>query len=190
MSLKIGSRTPWGPTRDVRQVLPGVVWVETDGHGGYKLDRRANASIPAALRRPGGWYEEDIHACIVDMCLTVPGRNAEVSRAIVRDYMPDEYTAATGIVVLREQSRVLRERDDLEKHAFDKIAIAVWGDWHPTVGGGMVGVMATPGGERIIGNPGATWWLIPGDDYGDSENFCSLGFIVDPAHAVRWENHP
>lgn len=57
-------RTPWGKAQTVTTVAPGIVVVDTAGHGGVKLDRKRNAKIPMAARLHGGWYEEDCEALI------------------------------------------------------------------------------------------------------------------------------
>lgn len=57
-------RTPWGPSQSVTTVAPGVLIVDTAGHGGVKLDRKRNAKVPAGARKPRGWYEEDCEALV------------------------------------------------------------------------------------------------------------------------------
>ncbi len=51
--------TPWGTPQLVTQVAPGIEFVTTASHGGFKLDRKLNAQVPKAARNRGGWYEED-----------------------------------------------------------------------------------------------------------------------------------
>ena len=57
--VRRGMRTPWGVATSATVLAPGVGYVVTPGHGGYKLDRRLNASVPPYMRQPGGWYEYD-----------------------------------------------------------------------------------------------------------------------------------
>lgn len=57
--------TPWGHADHVERVASGVRFVSTASHGGYRLDRDANAAMPEALRREDGWYEEDVDAHLV-----------------------------------------------------------------------------------------------------------------------------
>lgn len=57
-------RTPWGSSQSVITIAPGIVVVDTAGHGGVKLDRKRNAKIPLGARTEGGWYEEDCEALI------------------------------------------------------------------------------------------------------------------------------
>lgn len=62
--MQRGARTPWGKAQDVRELASGVWLVDTAGHGGIKLDRTRQRAIPEDARREGGWYEEDVDACI------------------------------------------------------------------------------------------------------------------------------
>jgi len=52
-------RTPWGWSQIISNVAPGILFASTAGHGGFKLDRKLNAQVPAEMRKRGGWYEED-----------------------------------------------------------------------------------------------------------------------------------
>jgi hypothetical protein len=70
-------QTPWGQSQTVEQVAPGIQFVSTASHGGYKLDPARNAQIPrawqdASFNKQGrmGWYEEDCDWCMV--ALTFP----------------------------------------------------------------------------------------------------------------------
>lgn len=58
-------RTPWGPSQTEETIVPGVIVVDTAGHGGVKLDRVRNAKVPKSCRTRGGWYEEDCEVSIV-----------------------------------------------------------------------------------------------------------------------------
>lgn len=55
--------TPWGTPQDVRHVAPGIVRVDTPGHGGYHVRADLHELMPAPVREldgyTGGWYEED-----------------------------------------------------------------------------------------------------------------------------------
>lgn len=62
--------TPWGPKEDEREVLPGVWWVTTAGHGGYWLrgDRvKQVGKVFPSFRQ--SWFEEDCEWAIVDLAL-------------------------------------------------------------------------------------------------------------------------
>lgn len=83
--LKEGSQTPWGPAQSVSELAPGIYVVDTAGHGGIKLDRRRQLSLPMGVRREGGWYEEDCEAVIPLVAFfdeLHPGDEARRSRLI------------------------------------------------------------------------------------------------------------
>lgn len=59
-------KTPWGPAQGVYNIVPGVRWFHTAGHGGLMVSRpRADKSLTPAARKMGlfwggaFWYEED-----------------------------------------------------------------------------------------------------------------------------------
>lgn len=59
LSLKEGSRTPWGEAQTVDHIADGIAIATTAGHGGVKLSPQRNREVPAPLRERSGWYEED-----------------------------------------------------------------------------------------------------------------------------------
>jgi len=190
--LKEGSRTPWGRAQSVAVLTKGVQSVETAGHGGIKVGRKLNALIPRAFRRSAGWYEEDLESYIVDAFLLHKDA-AHAAHAELRDWFPDAWTETTGEQVTPAQSHVVRRRMDAQKHAGTLVAIAAWGDWHPQVPAGMVGICATPGWERgVCGSMACTetWWLVPASAHKSDGRRCEMGFVVDPEHDQPWTEHP
>ena len=65
VTVPYGARTPWGPAQHQEQVAPGIVFVPTEGHGGYFLSPERNKAIPAPFRSRSRWYEEDCEQHIV-----------------------------------------------------------------------------------------------------------------------------
>lgn len=68
----INSRTPWGTADEVTQIVDGIYWVETPGHGGFYLSEEMNSQVPNSLKQQTfrelgttGWYEEDCDWAIV-----------------------------------------------------------------------------------------------------------------------------
>jgi hypothetical protein len=63
--------TPWGQSQSVKEIGPGVLCVDTQGHGGYYVTPGKLAEAPAGLRKitspysGGGWYEEDCDWALV-----------------------------------------------------------------------------------------------------------------------------
>jgi len=167
-------KTPWGTSQLVKEVAPGIQEVSTGSHGGYKLDRKRNAQVPEVFRRPGGWYEEDCEAAIV--ILTFPEVfkvGADMARQTLREYYPDEYTAAFGEAVDLKDSWILRERSALEAAKGKLIVMAAWGDWNPGVPSGMVGVVARVDGKQ----PPDRWFLVPAGEYTKENRMC---FVINP----------
>ena len=127
-NIQVGSRTPWGAADWVVHTAPGAVQVSTPGHGGIKLSRERNRTIPSALRNSSGWYEEDVEAAIVawfhpDACPQEGEPPDEVSasgKGTVMRWMPEQYEAATGEVIppgvsfKKDRSTWFREHADKE----------------------------------------------------------------------------
>lgn len=57
-------QSPWGPVLEREDVMPGVIFVTTNRHGGYHLGPELNARIPADVRQENGWYERDIQGAL------------------------------------------------------------------------------------------------------------------------------
>jgi hypothetical protein len=199
--MKIGSRTPWGKADHVKEVAPGIWQVSTPGHGGYKLDRVHNATVDAAWRRPGGWYEEDCEWAIVVLTFEQTFREQaptdHVFRSTVvnahstaRNYYPDQYTAVTGQTIPLAESRVLREREHKRAVVDKLVVVSAWGDWHPAVPKGFVGVFAVLGGVRVNFdanrisslNPGK-YFLVSEAEYKERNEF---GFVIDESKHQVW----
>ena len=71
-------QTPWGKADNVIAIAPGIKWVSTPSHGGYRLSPARNRAVPEAWRNATfsgnakiigtdavGWYEEDCDWCLV-----------------------------------------------------------------------------------------------------------------------------
>lgn len=172
-----GMRTPWGKADSIEQIAPGIVFVGTSTHGGYKLEPSMNQKVNSVWRKQGGWYEEDVDYNIVH--LTFPNifdsSKVDSAKKALKHYYPDEYEKVTGESVKPEDSHVLRQRAFYKQHANDWISYAAWGDWHDKVPKGMVGVVAKKGGRE--GSGPEKYFLVPEKDYATrGENF-----VVDPS---------
>jgi len=176
-----GMRTPWGTADNVKVVAPGVGWVGTPGHGGVKISPALTRRMPAYMRRPGGWYEEDVdwalpYVALADM-LRGAGEGEKVlgeAMETLRQWHPAEYEQFTGEEIHEGQSHVKDERIFRDRHANDLVVIsAINSSERP----GMVEVTATPGGVRDFG--GARRFLVPKEEYAARSGF---GFVIeDPA---------
>jgi len=100
VDVEYGARTPWGPAQHAERIAPGIVFVPTAGHGGYKLSKERNAAIPAPYRIASGWYDEDDGARFVlryhfDAFSRLDGRDrsaelARIDKSII-DAFPDQW---------------------------------------------------------------------------------------------------
>ena len=167
--------SPWGRVQRVYVLADGVQFVSTASHGGIKLNRKRNAEMPAALRRKGGWYEEDVEQALVLVGLPNLFRPEQVdeARKTVKNWFPDEYEAWTGETLTTEESFVKAERQFAIDNSDNYVVVAAWGDWRTKVPKGMVGVAATKGGNR---NNDLKWFLVSSEEYKGRSRF---GFVID-----------
>jgi hypothetical protein len=70
-------RTPWGESDHIEHKAPGVYFVSTPSHGGFRVESPLLDRIPREWRSvsfnnqgQNGWFEEDIDWCMV--ALTFP----------------------------------------------------------------------------------------------------------------------
>lgn len=188
--VRDGSRTPWGAAQIVTHIAPGLASVSTAGHGGVKLSKERNLSIPKPLRRDSGWYEEDGEAYIAlayhpEGAAHAGRRSREQIRAEmtagVKDWFPDEYERATGEVIPFGVSHQ-KDRADWEARHRD-VEVATSARYHdPDPGLLEVSVRrGSDGSSRVI--------LVPRADYDAPKPrhgaYQSISFVVDPARTYR-----
>jgi hypothetical protein len=56
--------TPWGRSQGGFLLAPGIKQYHTASHGGIKVNKRLNDTIPVGFRHRRGWYEENGSAVI------------------------------------------------------------------------------------------------------------------------------
>lgn len=179
--MKVPKYSPWGKVDHHKQVADGIMEISTPGHGGFKLDRKRNALVPAPLRRKGGWYEEDcewgIVALVFPEVLNSPYNSMTLDgvRAMVKDYFPHQYTEAFGETVSLEESIILR-REKFKQDTKEKMVVC------SAIGrGDKVHVHA----ERASTGERAQF-LVPADEYARRPGISSGGgFIVDETRHER-----
>lgn len=186
----VGVYSPWGTVDWDTPIADGINSVSTPSHGGIKLDRKRNAQIPVSMRRKGGWYEEDCDWAIPAMVFKSEFKPEQVESAAgtLKNWFPAFYTELTGQEVPTEDSITLREEKFYRDHINDYVATAAWGDWHPTVPKGMVGVHAVLGGRTPSGqyhSDNHKWFLVPDHLYSAR----GFGFVCDLSFQA-WEGHP
>lgn len=115
--IENGSNTPWGEADHVESVADGIDFVSTASHGGYKLSRDRNATIPPVFRQRSGWYEEDCQRHIVEhFCAEETGSDAESALERLKWWYPTSCESHFGICVPDAQRNVAdRSDDDTEK---------------------------------------------------------------------------
>jgi hypothetical protein len=187
--VREGMHTPWGNAQTVINLCPGLGWVSTASHGGYRVCSQLNEKIPDYVRCEDGWYEEDCAASIVEVffeqmlleCSNSHFRDIIQSgshKETFRHWYPDAYEEFYGVTLQPGESCVKDERLFHEEHKNDLIAVAAWGDWHERVPEGMVGVAARVGGRGSTVYPPERYFLVPKEEYDAGSRF---GFIVDTA---------
>lgn len=181
--------TPWGRTQAQSQVIPGVWFVSTAGHGGFWLNPQRRRDMPKALlgkRKGRTWFEEDCEAALVILAFAAefPADQVEYAHSSARRWHTDEYEAFTGQTVPTEESIERRERAFREAHANDYVVTAAWGEWHDQVPTGFVGVAAVKGGRQRNGAVTAdtAYFLVPAAEYQHTR--CGH-FVVDEARHQR-----
>ena len=83
--------SPWGVVIQREPVLPGVVYLTTNRHGGYHLTPRVNERIPVSVRRAAGYYEEDVEAALCAYFVPFPGANPADVLVVLETQYPEIY---------------------------------------------------------------------------------------------------
>lgn len=107
------TRSPWGTVQHVTPYSDGIVFVSTASHGGYKLDRKQNAKIPAPFRKLGGWYEEDCEYAIVYWFLPsdkITAKHKEDAKRTILNHFPTAWETHYNVVIPLADSFDKRER--------------------------------------------------------------------------------
>jgi len=135
VDVAYGARTPWGPAQHGERVADGIVFVPTDGHGGYKLSPERNAAIPPAYRKSSGWYEEDCERHIVEFyhhdAVWPDRQGAERAESIasrdesLRDWFPDQWEKVNKRELEPGESSTKDERVWGEENADEYVSRAV-----------------------------------------------------------------
>lgn len=171
--------TPWGPAQTSEKIVRGLMRYTTAGHGGYHLSPTLNQQVPQPIRNAGGWYEEDCAwAAVVYTFPELFTKNDRIEAIqTLKNWMPDEYEAITGTVLVAGESHIKDQRVFNEHHREDYLVLAAVGDWHHKVPKGFVAVFAGRGGRLMNGRyPTDTkWFLVPTEEYRDPAKF-----VVDP----------
>jgi len=114
----MGIWTPWGLSDSNTALAPGIGSYSTPSHGGIHLDAEHNKKMPDSIRAEDGWYEEDCEWAKVALIFPEAFKPEHVEMAIntLKNWLPHEYEAVTGIKVNPGESHALREEIWKEQH--------------------------------------------------------------------------
>jgi hypothetical protein len=188
--------SPWGEVQHATRFVDGIYSVSTAGHGGFKVSDQFNRLIPEPFRADGGWYEEDCDWAAVVFFIQVPFReNGKITDAVrsarsaLRVWHWREWEKYFDDVIPPGESSIKDAELFREAHADDFIVISAYGDWHPNVPAGYVGVEATRGG-RLPGHkdddPEWAFFLVLADDYRSERKNCHGCFVIDTDSHLPW----
>jgi hypothetical protein len=179
-SIPSGTSTPWGGAQASHQYGEGVVCHSTASHGGFQLDRTANAKVTAAYRNASGFYEEDCEWAKVAHAFPhlFTARERECADKTLRHFWPDAYERINGTVFPAGASRVKDRRAFDERHRNHWVVIAAITSGHEP---GFVECIASIGGAR--GSATEQRYLVPKAEYVAGPH----GFVIDPARHTLYE---
>lgn len=172
--------TPWGMAQSSEIYADGVVFHSTASHGGIKLDRARNAAMPAMLRVPGGWYEEDCEWAKVaiglpDLFTDYERRHADRT---LRDYYPECWEAVHGRALRPGESFAKDRRLFREAHAEHWVVVsAITSKERP----GFVDCVTTLGGDGAASS--RRRFLVPDTEYRAGPH----GFVIDEQRHQAWD---
>lgn len=178
-----GTQTPWGRAQYSRQYARGINFYGTAGHGGFRVSAGLQKRLHPSLSKFGGWFEEDCEWALVVLSFPEYFSGEEIGKArqTAKDWNPTEYQEITGDYVPVSESYTLRKQQSEEQNKAMFITKAAWGDWHPKVPRGMVGVRAI----RAVGNV-EKWFLVSAERYKIQS---PVGYVVDQTVDQPWEDH-
>ena len=171
-------QTPWGVSQTQTSFGDGITCHDTASHGGFHVEAAQNKLIPAYMRRAGGFYEEDCEWSIVATVFPAgfTAGNLACAKSTFRNWYPEAYEKFYGVTLAPGESHVRDEQVFKTLHALDYLVLSAFGDWHPKVAKGNVGVFAGIGGRTERGGfpDDVKWFSVPKSEY-DPEMFILPG---------------
>lgn len=166
-------QTPWGKSQYSKKITRGINFYGTAGHGGYKVSKKLNESMPEALRNDNGWYEEDCDWAKVAIAFPQHFEVQTVLHAMdmLRNYEWRTYEQHFGVELQKGESKLKDEYMFLQANKNKFIARAAYGDWHEKVPAGMVGITAQRGSETKN-------FLVPAEEYAKRSETYGI-FVVE-----------
>jgi len=178
--------TPWGNSDSKHILAPGILSLSTPSHGGIKVEKELNLLIPAYMRAPDGFYEEDVDWAIVATVFphAFTTEDKAHARKTLRDWVPSAYERYYKEIIPPGQSRKKDEAAFKVLHKNDYLSLAAWGDWHKNVPPGHVVVFAGRGGRTAdYKYPKDTaYFVVSQEEYDEPHPF---SFVIDEARHPR-----
>lgn len=173
----MATQTPWGKSQYSQKITRGINFYGTARHGGFKVSKKLNESIPDHLRLDDGWYEEDCDWARLVLGLPQFFSQEQTYHAIdtLKEWAWDAYevhfnrTLKPGESSRKDQEMFVKE--NMNRY---QVVCAV-GDWHEGVDKGQVLVYAQKPSE---GKTSEKAFIVPEEDYGQRRETYGI-FVVD-----------
>jgi hypothetical protein len=174
-------RTPWGGVQDAEQIAPGIWSVFCSGHGGYKLSRERNVSMPECLRIRGGWYEEDADWSLIALAYpdAFKPEHRDSAVKIAKNWHPLKYQAFAGVELQPGESHILDQQRFKDETADKFVVVAAYGDHTPWVPSNFVGCAAVRKSDDE-----RRWFLVSVTEYNQGR----FGFVIDQFRHKQIDN--
>lgn len=163
--------SPWGTPDNAIDHGEGLIRVDTPEHGGYLVPETINGEIHEAWRSDVGvdgyaFYEEDSESSIVRFSIPRLFTTWECADDVrnLREFMPDQWEAVTGTVLLPGQSTT-RDREVFLKANADRYVVTSAS--YSKQDRDMLVVVAYRGGRDVRGGVTGSprTFLLPSDVY-------------------------
>ncbi|NTF10639.1 hypothetical protein G6L37_32095 [Agrobacterium rubi] len=185
-TVSLRTSTPWGQSQHAVFYADGIIAHSTASHGGFALSPDRNRIVPATIRVPNGFYEEDCAWVAVPVTYPELFTDFEKRQAddILRHVYPQAWEAAHSQVLQPGQSRA-KDRDRFDRDNADRWVVisAIQSRQHP----GFVECIAMLGGRRSAGGRGPAdeqrRYLVDDALY----DIGTFGFVIDEARDRRYD---
>lgn len=173
----MATQTPWGKSQHSKKIARGINFYSTARHGGIKVSKKLNESMPAHLRIEDGWYEEDCDYARVVLAFPQFFTQEQTYNAIasLKEWNWETYeihfnrTLQPGESNRKDQEMFVKENENNYQ------VICAMGSWHEKVEEGYVLVYAR---KPSIGSKSEKAFIVPEQDYATRKNTYGI-FIVD-----------
>lgn len=182
-------QSPWGGVDHGDHLGDGMFSVSTPSHGGILVPTKLNNLIPEIFRITNnltktGWYEEDSDCAIPMFFLPTyfTEDSKERARKSLRCWFWKQWEEHFKEVIPENESHQKADHIFKESHKNSLLTVTAFGDWHPKVPKGMVGVGAILGGDRQKHNE-TKWFLVTKEEYVSN---ATGSIIIDPKRHETW----